>query len=406
MIYPFIGEFLISPVPLELSFNYCSHKCAYCFANLNVPDRRVDIKAVLRTIQAFQSRKTLAAKLMQQGYPICISNKVDPLAVSNDHQALPVISMLEDLQIPVQIQTKGGRKEDELIRIMQRPAVWYVSISFMDDALRKKIEPGAPTIQARIELIQKLTEAGHKVILGLNPLVPEWLPDVCELLEACHNAGCRYAWIESLHLHPDQVKNLSDRERVAIGEDTITRAKNSRWSPEEKRHLDAAHQACWDLGWETFTIGYWHRSEFHRPYRECYGNTFPTMQDFINACWDILGDEEAVVSYDQFEGEILPRLPDIDGTLCHYLRAGNYGVVEKYTIPNQLNFQGVLRRGWMWPELTWAPSRLRCFALAMEQGVDEWNPLVDDTGMPWHVWCPGGTEERYLDAKELLNVEN
>ena len=406
MIDPFIGEFLISPVPLELSFNYCSHKCAYCFANLNVPDRRVDIKAVLRTIQDFQSRKTLTAKLMQQGYPICISNKVDPLAVSNDHQALPVISMLEDLQIPVQIQTKGGRKEDELIRIMQRPAVWYVSISFMDDALRKKIEPGAPTIQSRIELIQKLTEAGHKVILGLNPLVSEWLPDPEDLISACYRAGCRYAWIEHLHFHDNQIENLTQRERGVIGESTIEEAKRKTVTEENRRQLNKAHAICWRYGIETFSGHLHHRSEFHRPYRECYGNTFPTMQDFINACWDILGDEEAVVSYEQFEGEILPRLPDIDGTLCHYLRAGNYGVVEKYTIPNQLNYQGVLRRGWMWPELKFAPSRWRCFAMAMEQGVDEWNPLVDDTGMPWHVWCPGGTEERYLDATELLNVEN
>lgn len=39
MLDVYYGEFLINPIPLELSLNYCSHKCAYCFANVNQPGR-------------------------------------------------------------------------------------------------------------------------------------------------------------------------------------------------------------------------------------------------------------------------------------------------------------------------------------------------------------------------------
>ena len=405
MIDLFVGEFLITPIPLELSFNYCSHKCAYCFANLNVPDRRVNIKAVQSMVVEFQQRNTLQARLMQQGYPICISNKVDPLAVTNDNQAIPIVAMLQDLGVPVQIQTKGGRKENQLIAAVSQKSVWYVSISFMDDALRKKIEPGAPAIQQRLDLIQQLSEAGHTVILGLNPLVPEWLPEPEGLFEECHKRGCRYAWIESLHLHTDQIRNMSDREQNAVGSDIIARSKQAKWSDAEKNHLDRSHEIGKRLGWETFTIGYWHRSKFHDAFRQCYRQTFPTMQDFVNECWGQLGDESGVISYDAFEATLMPRLPDISGNLCHYLRAGNYGVVEKYKdIPNNLKFRGVLRRGWLWPELTWAPSRMRCFAMAIEQLESQWSVLTDETGMPFHVWCPHGTEDRFMDAGDLLSV--
>ena len=61
MIEPYFGEFLINPVPLELSFNYCSHKCAYCFANLNKPDRQFDVLRFMRFIRDYPNRDTLAA---------------------------------------------------------------------------------------------------------------------------------------------------------------------------------------------------------------------------------------------------------------------------------------------------------------------------------------------------------
>ena len=40
MIVPYWGELFVSPAPLEMTLNHCSHACAYCFANLNDPQRR------------------------------------------------------------------------------------------------------------------------------------------------------------------------------------------------------------------------------------------------------------------------------------------------------------------------------------------------------------------------------
>jgi DNA repair photolyase len=58
LIEPYWGEFLISPIPLELSLNYCSHKCAYCFANLNDPKRTSDVKAIMRFLSDYLERET------------------------------------------------------------------------------------------------------------------------------------------------------------------------------------------------------------------------------------------------------------------------------------------------------------------------------------------------------------
>ena len=121
MIEPYWGELLTSPCPLEMSLNYCSHKCAYCFANLNKPDRKADAARISRFIADFRNRKSWAATLMKNQYPIVISNRVDPLAVSNDAIALPLTQQLVEIGCPVAIQTKGGRKEADLLKIVPSP---------------------------------------------------------------------------------------------------------------------------------------------------------------------------------------------------------------------------------------------------------------------------------------------
>ena len=147
MITPYYGEFLISPAPLELSLNYCSHKCAYCFANLSMPDRTADIGGILRFLGEFNERKSLEAELVRQGYPVCFSNKVDPFAATNYKQSIPILEVMSTLGIPVAFQTRGGQGIDDALKIVQ-PSCWYISVCTADDKLRKRLEPGAPTIES------------------------------------------------------------------------------------------------------------------------------------------------------------------------------------------------------------------------------------------------------------------
>lgn len=249
----FYGEFLVSPIPLELSFNYCSHKCAYCFANLNKPDRWADVKAVTRLLQDYRNRETLTAQLLKDGYPVLISNRVDPFAASNYQQAVPIITTMAEMGIPVAIQTKGGRGIDDVLSALP-PSAWYISISTLDDSIRKRIEPGAPTIDSRFELIEKLTSKGHHVSLGLNPLVPEWCPNPEALLSRAKDAGAKGVWAERLHLNHKQVANFSERERTMMTDPVITRAQKRTTTPPELELYDNARVFAQSIGLEVYGI--------------------------------------------------------------------------------------------------------------------------------------------------------
>ena len=143
MIQPFFGEFLISPAALEWSLNYCSHACAYCFANLNSPTRKGDASKAMRQVAEIGRRATLTDLYLRNKYPVCIANKTDAFSESNYRETLPVIDALKEAGVPIQFQTKGGKGIDQALDGLP-PSVWYITVCQNDDAIRKRIEPNAP----------------------------------------------------------------------------------------------------------------------------------------------------------------------------------------------------------------------------------------------------------------------
>jgi DNA repair photolyase len=201
MITPFYGEFLISPVPLELSLNACSHGCYFCFSLLNQHDRHVSVTPIMNLLKNYMTRHSLEASLLRAGYPVLISNRVDPFANSNYQMSVPILRTMTELGIPIAFQTRGGRGIDEALEFLQ-PSVWYISINTQTDTFRKQLEPGAPDMDSRFRLMETLRAKGHSVVLGLNPVVEEWLPDPEQVIERAKNSGAQGAWVETLHFNP------------------------------------------------------------------------------------------------------------------------------------------------------------------------------------------------------------
>lgn len=384
------GEFLTTPIPLELSFNYCSHKCGYCFANLNRPDRRADVKATLNLLRDFQTRDTLQARLLQSGYPVLISNRVDPFAASNHRVALPVMELMTALGIPIALQTRGGTGIDEALDFL-KPSCWYVSISQLDDAIRKRVEPGAPSIESRFDLIAKLKARGHRVVLGLNALVPEWLHDPLPLLERARTAGAEGAWIELLHFNRDQVARLSPRERDAIGETVIRRAVR-RSNRDDWPFFEYTRRMAVEAGLEVFSIGQPNRSDFFRPYTETYPALFPTMQEATNKCHDDGFGPSDLIDADEFIAYFAAVLPQGKQAVSHYLGATAANVIRDPKTPALATYADLLAVIFADPRVKSCPVRGPAFAYAADWSEAErgWISLVDERRRPYLVFSPDG----------------
>lgn len=368
------GELTISPIPLELSLNYCSHKCAFCFANLNAPNRKADVPAIMRLLAEHETRKSPVAQLLRGGYPILFSNKVDPFARSNFAASVPILETLADMGIPVTFQTRGGTGIDEVLEFLP-PSVWYISISQLDDAIRARIEPGAPRIEERFELIEKLRAHGHRVVLGCNPYVSEWLPDPEPLFARAFDLGAEGVWLDPIHMNRDQRAQLSDREARNLGSHVLEIAAQRR--PDELAQADItnARSLARDVGLEVYSIGESERTDFWRPFFETYPKLFPITQNMVNACWDNLPDR-TLITFDFFCQFMLPELPQEQTGLDTYLRAKAKGgrlmkaLTDEGALKRDMSWTEVLREIWNRPEISFCPARLGCFGFACRKEAD------------------------------------
>lgn len=366
----FFGEFLVSPIPMELGLNYCSHKCAYCFANLNQPGRTADAKALMSQLRNYHKQNNLTAHLLREKYPVLISNRVDPFAVSNYQLTLPVVETLTGLDVPVAFQTRGGKGIDEALQILKgRKTLWYISICQTDDAIRKRVEPGGSPLHARWELIERLQAEGHNVVVGVNPLVPEWV-DLDALFNNLIEHNIKNVWIGRLHLNNKQRGGMSERELVAMGSDVMKRAaKKGLTGIDLAIHNEFMNIAA-GYGIEVYHTGMSTPSRYFDIYHETYpGKTFPVMQDFINYIWQTKNDGD-LVRFSEWRKFILPKLPKGDWALRGYITS-HYDIFKETKLPGKFSFGNVLDMFWNHVDMKKNLSVLPNFAHVIRSYYDE-----------------------------------
>lgn len=412
-IIPFWGEFLVSPSPLEWSLNYCSHGCAYCFANLNAPTRKGEAIKALRQVADIGKRKTLTDLLLRSGYPVCISNKTDPFAESNHRETVPVMVAMKEQGVGMQFQTKGGnnRALDAVLDGLP-PSVWYLTVSQFDDALRARIEPGAPPIPERLDLIDRLIAEGHYVVVGVNPAVPEWLPDPEPLMRDLADRGVWGVWVERMHLSHKQLSFMGSPSKRAIGESVIDRAMalRSNVTDMEQVFLLQCGQAAVGYGMEWFTYTHPHATDFFEPWKVCYRKTMPVVQDAINYCYDEGYDESRLISFEEYvamlegaSGDFPRGDPDSNMGKLHigdYMRVCSFMTVEKYgkSWTDKMTYRQMMYMAWKHPSTKLSPACSANFAMATivnDDGDDE--ILTDTQGKPYYVFSPRGIDGYYFN---------
>lgn len=400
MLDSYMGEFLISPIPLEMSLHYCSFSCPYCFANLNKRNRRADVPALLRLLDDFADRETLTAHWLQADYPICFSNRVDPFATSNMADSERIIERCNERGIKLQFQTRGAhprhvQRLERIIATLPYRAVWYVTIEMWDDGIRNQLARAAPSIPSRMALIARLLRARQTVVVGINPVVGSWLPqkDVETLVAALEALGVHGIWAERLHFSRRQVAAMTGREKAALGADVIDSARQRVIPADDWVALDGVRQAAQDAGLAIFSVGQPNRSDFFRPYHESY-RTIPTMQDFINSCHDHLQDGDWI-TWPTFCGFFAPHLPAGTWPIDAYLGATTHQLWRTHHVAPQMTYEQLLAIIWQEPRYKMSPVRLPSFAYAAVETDEGWLRLTDAAGMPYLIWSRDGSHRSY-----------
>src|SRR5581483_2423028 len=174
----------------------CEHGCIYCFA------RPTHAYLGLSPGLDFESKlfvKPEAAELLEK-----------ELSAANYQPKVIAIGTNTDPYQPIERRYKVMRRIlDILARMAERNlAKVALSVTTLDAALARKMEPRAATPMRRLEALRRLTQAGVPTTVMVAPVIPALNDMEMErILEAAHTAGVREAGYVLLRL-PLELRDL------------------------------------------------------------------------------------------------------------------------------------------------------------------------------------------------------
>lgn len=202
-------------VGFETSINVyrgCEHGCAYCFARptheylglsagLDFETKIMVKEKAPELLRAELSKKSWKPQVLaMSGVTDCYQPIERTLQLTRR-----CIAVLAEFRNPLAIITKNHlitRDKDLLAELAQFQAVGVnISVTTLDGALAKKLEPRASPPSRRLAAIEELTAAGVPVRVMMAPVIPGLTDhEMPRLLAACAQAGARDAAFVPLRL--------------------------------------------------------------------------------------------------------------------------------------------------------------------------------------------------------------
>ncbi len=209
-------------LPFDRSLNPyrgCEHGCIYCYARPSHAywDLSPGLDFETRLIARSNAAQRLEEELGRPGYscaPINLGANTDPYQPLEREWRITrqCLEVLLRFRHPLTLVTKGAlilRDLDLLSELArQQLVVVYVSLTSLDDGLKRILEPRAAAPVARLRVIRRLRQAGIPVGVLCSPMIPQINDSELEqLLNAAQQAGAQSAAYMLLRL-PREVAPL------------------------------------------------------------------------------------------------------------------------------------------------------------------------------------------------------
>ena len=197
----------------------CEHGCIYCFARPGHAflDLSPGLDFETRLIARPRAAERLAQELSKPDYSpraLAIGTNTDAYQPVEAERRIMrgVLEVLRDFRHPVAIVTKGTLIERDLDILSDMAAQGLarvgVSVTTLDPAVARAMEPRVPSPARRLRTIRRLAEAGIPVRVMVSPIIPALTDHEMEaILEAGAEAGAQAASSIVLRL-PREVADL------------------------------------------------------------------------------------------------------------------------------------------------------------------------------------------------------
>jgi DNA repair photolyase len=209
-------------IPFSQSINPyrgCEHGCIYCYARQThsyldlSPGRDFETEIFYKP----NAVELLRAELARPGYevsPIAFGTNTDPYQPVERQLEITrrLLKLLLETRHPLTIVTKGALilRDIDLLRALaeERLVAVHVSVTTLDDELKRRMEPRTAGPKQRLAILRALTAAGIPAGVMAAPVIPALNDHELEaILEAAADAGAGSAGYVLLRL-PHEVEPL------------------------------------------------------------------------------------------------------------------------------------------------------------------------------------------------------
>ncbi len=174
-------------------YSGCTHKCRYCYASFmkRFTGHSEDWGNFL-DIKDYKSQK-LPKNL--SGKTVLLSSVTDPYNPyeAKYHKSREVLELLADTDAKVEILSKSDLmiRDMDLLKRIENLSVG-ISLNTLDESFRRDMEPGAPSVERRLNALRALHGEGIRTYLFVSPIFPH-ITDIHTLVEkaeGCVDAVC------------------------------------------------------------------------------------------------------------------------------------------------------------------------------------------------------------------------
>jgi len=195
------SQVLICDLPIRFdTYSGCSHGCKYCFTqnkiNLN-NIKRAETKGALKSfISGFRTKDN---SWCDWGIPLHWGGMSDPFQPieSVEKNSLECLKLFSETGYPFIVSTKGRLVAESPYLELFKSCKCIIQIS-MACSSYDVMEPGAPKFMERLQMAEKLSGTGKRVIVRLQPYLTSVKNEVINNLKAIREAGVYGITIEGM----------------------------------------------------------------------------------------------------------------------------------------------------------------------------------------------------------------
>lgn len=187
------------------AYRGCEHGCIYCFARPThaYHDLSPGLDFETRLFAKPDAAKLLRSELAKASYacaPIAMGTNTDPYQPIERHWRITreILEVLAEARHPVIITTKSARVCEDIDLLADMAAQHLVgvaiSVTSLDPAIARRLEPRACTPAKRLDAIRRLAARGIPVGVNVAPVIPAITDHEMEhIMERAADMGARAA---------------------------------------------------------------------------------------------------------------------------------------------------------------------------------------------------------------------